>query len=365
MKKLEEKIIQALKGSKGVDQVIEDLSQSSQNLLKNATNPAFSSADKNKIIKRYTQVLNLERSLNRYKSLVDNGYSDDAQSQKEEIETLLLKGGVSYNNYVWHSENGENTCDECKALDGKVFESSEEVPNRPHPNCRCTVEILEGDNKISSPEPSEDEEPCDCWEKIDEMVEDIQNLQNEIEPLIFNLENIVSKDVQLLDEIKYLKQKIKDEQSDLINVEPCGDNCVAYITGMAVQISDDSKLEKWIYNLTKYNKAARESFVIFLMTKHEMEIARDGMDKYYHAKANCKAAELSEMHAKWAILWSKLKEIKDFLYKTMKLHMNVIDVYEDCKRDLNADKYGIWKAKEHGNCSEKVKNVYKDVFGQK
>ena len=36
-----------------------------------------------------------------------------------------------------------NTCDVCKSLDGKEFDFYEEVPERPHPNCRCTVEIVE------------------------------------------------------------------------------------------------------------------------------------------------------------------------------------------------------------------------------
>ena len=54
-----------------------------------------------------------------------------------------MKGGISYNKYIWHSENSENTCDVCKSLDGKEFDFYEEIPERPHPNCRCTVEIVE------------------------------------------------------------------------------------------------------------------------------------------------------------------------------------------------------------------------------
>ena len=54
-----------------------------------------------------------------------------------------MKGCISYNKYIWHSENSEDTCDVCKYLDGKEFDFYEEVPERPHPNCRCTVEIVE------------------------------------------------------------------------------------------------------------------------------------------------------------------------------------------------------------------------------
>lgn len=40
--------------------------------------------------------------------------------------------------YIWISEMGENTCEECKMLDGKIF-SGDKVPQKPHPNCKCEV----------------------------------------------------------------------------------------------------------------------------------------------------------------------------------------------------------------------------------
>ena len=63
--------------------------------------------------------------------------------EKGNIESKVLKGGVSYNKYVWHSENGEHTCDVCSELDGQEFDYYDEVPERPHPNCKCYVEIVE------------------------------------------------------------------------------------------------------------------------------------------------------------------------------------------------------------------------------
>ncbi|MDW2994556.1 MAG: glycoside hydrolase family protein [Alphaproteobacteria bacterium] len=40
----------------------------------------------------------------------------------------------------WHSENGENTCDECAGLDKQVFFSPDEIPDVPaHPNCQCSI----------------------------------------------------------------------------------------------------------------------------------------------------------------------------------------------------------------------------------
>ena len=98
------------------------------------------------------------KSLYRYNTLQEHNYLNDAEEEKGNIESKVLKGGVVYYHYVWHSENGENTCDECKKLDGQVFEMGEKVPERPHPNCRCTVEIVEGEIETDGEEPQDDKD---------------------------------------------------------------------------------------------------------------------------------------------------------------------------------------------------------------
>ena len=49
--------------------------------------------------------------------------------------------------YIWVSETGKNTCDDCKSLDGKIF-WGDKVPLRPHPNCKCEVKEY-SDNGIT------------------------------------------------------------------------------------------------------------------------------------------------------------------------------------------------------------------------
>ena len=143
MAKLKEKILQALKNSSQLEITLDDVSKSQENLLKNHSNPVFNQKDKNKILKKIIDLQNIAKSLHRYNKLNENNYVQDAQEEKENIETTVLKGGISYNKYIWHSENSENTCDLCKSLDGKEFDFYDEVPQRPHPNCKCTVENLE------------------------------------------------------------------------------------------------------------------------------------------------------------------------------------------------------------------------------
>ena len=45
--------------------------------------------------------------------------------------------------WIWHSEHGENTCDDCLGNDGTVYETEEGISDIPiHPNCRCWVEEI-------------------------------------------------------------------------------------------------------------------------------------------------------------------------------------------------------------------------------
>ncbi len=360
MANLRNKVLQALQNGKKLEATLEDLSRSQENLLKNHSNPVFSNKDKNKILKQYTNLQNIGKSLYRYNALNENDFESD--TEKAYIENTILKGGISYNKYVWHSENAEHTCDVCKALDGQVFDFYDEVPERPHPNCRCSVEIVEENNKDSNP--LEEEDPCDCRDKIDSLVEETNVWQEEIESIISRLNSIEEEDLKLLNEIRNFKQQVEVAQLELESIEPCNENCVAYLTGMAINITDDKNLEDVMENISDLTNESKQVYQIFLEHKHEMEEAKDGMDKYYHAKANCTSAELGFIQTLWAGAYSILKEVKDFCYKVFKYHMDFRTVAIDCWQDLKADWYGIQKAKEHGYCSDKVKDVYKDVFNE-
>ena len=38
-------------------------------------------------------------------------------------------------------------------MDGKLFESTDEIPDRPHPNCKCHIEILEKESDETNKDP--------------------------------------------------------------------------------------------------------------------------------------------------------------------------------------------------------------------
>jgi type VI secretion system secreted protein VgrG len=50
--------------------------------------------------------------------------------------------------YIWKADGGENMCDLCAALDGTKYESLEDTPELPHPNCKCMIKSLLTGNLI-------------------------------------------------------------------------------------------------------------------------------------------------------------------------------------------------------------------------
>jgi len=66
---------------------------------------------------------------------------------KRSLETFVLnipEFKITPKIWIWHSEHGENTCDDCVGNDGTVYETEECISDIPvHPNCRCWVEEVE------------------------------------------------------------------------------------------------------------------------------------------------------------------------------------------------------------------------------
>lgn len=82
MAKLKEKILRSLQNNGQLEVTLNEVFQSQENLLKNHSNPAFSNKDKNKILKGYTDLQDIGKSLYRYNSLQEHNYINEAQEKK-------------------------------------------------------------------------------------------------------------------------------------------------------------------------------------------------------------------------------------------------------------------------------------------
>ena len=99
---------------------------------------------------------------------------------------FTLKGYVSYaakRKYKWITEFGENTCEKCAGLNGKEFEENE-VPPRPHPNCRCKVEEISVVDEIEAEINEYREELEQLKLQANELLGDTSVLREQIEKLM-------------------------------------------------------------------------------------------------------------------------------------------------------------------------------------
>lgn len=317
MANLKNKILQALQKGKNVETILNDLSKSQENLLKNHSNPVFNNKDKNEIMKQYTNLQNIGKSLYHYNALNENNLASD--SEMADIENTVLKGGISYNKYVWHSENGEHTCEVCKSLDGKVFDFYDEVPERPHPNCKCTIEIIENNNIEANSH--EQEEPCDCYkfiERIDELVDKISTLREVI--------NIRSS---------YIMEQLGYDLS--LYLENWGHSILK-------QLSNSDNI---LGDLTSNFIESRENIFV-------------NSDKFYHSKAFCEVAQReNEILNTIAIGAGQFRESLQFVESLIIEQKSWSEAVKEYQADMNANKTGLEIGKNYPNddCGTILKEI--------
>ena len=265
-------------------------------------------------------ISDVETSVYKYETLKKSDFTEAAAGEKSNIlksldrivkysksleeEPVLLEGAVSNAKYVWHASKG--SCAACQALDGTEYVLKEDVPPKPHPNCKCTVEMIKDENT----------QPCGCqrlYEKIDE-------ISSSVETVIPALEDI------------------KNSVDELMLVAA---NMPAASLG---------------YSILDEINIAKEAYHDFQRNKSEM-IAFRGYDKYYHAKANCEASRRGLSGEAVAYLASVGKEIIDIYTKTKSKRLTFIEAVKDSLEDLQADFYGINQKSNNGSCGINVENV--------
>ena len=67
---------------------------------------------------------------------------------------------MSNKKYRWHSSEG--SCEKCQALNNTEYSSENDIPDKPHPNCKCYVEVVE-----------EESEVIDSYKEAESIVDDL------------------------------------------------------------------------------------------------------------------------------------------------------------------------------------------------
>lgn len=77
-------------------------------------------------------------------------------NQKPKIVKTDRANDNKVTGYVWVASDG--SCEACQELDGQTFETEDDIPPLPHPNCNCTIErIIENKNQ-NNDDDDEDED---------------------------------------------------------------------------------------------------------------------------------------------------------------------------------------------------------------
>lgn len=264
------------------------------------------------------------------------------------MSETVLKGGISYNDYIWRTEEG--ACEKCQALNGLTFSNIADIPDKPHPNCRCWVEVIDGSSGGDDEETNysnidkqpEDDEPCDCWDRVQEIMDEIEELDGDIKSEMDEIGEIKNGAILSREKIENLKNRIK-----------------SIVPTFKIDISNEVELKNKIEEIIKDSENAKQVFKIFNDYKVEMVEKAEHVDKYYHTKASCDSAQLGVLQAGWAILFGIGKEVKDYFYKIKYTNMTKEEIFKDCMQDLEVDFQGVFQGISGKSCEEKALEMEK------
>lgn len=300
----------------------------------------FNPKDKNKLLQKHAELENVGKSLYRYNALVQSGIS--TEKEEKSISNLVLKGGISNVKYVWHSENSDTTCEECSSLDGIVYDFEDEVPERPHPNCRCSVEIVDynDDNEES------DDKQCNCLEQLEEWLNECEKACSEAENINTHMEN--SKN-EMEDIINYvLSYPFNDFEIFLSEAERIISGTLELLNDLLFQIIESINI---FWN--NYND--------LIQLKEEVGHYVNWSAEYYHINANCQAAQLGDTGAKTAEILGYLRELGDFPKEILFKGQSIKQAFNHSMHDLEVNEEGrkIGNKNSNSDCETIIKGRIK------
>ena len=247
-------------------------------------------------------------------------------------EDKVLKGYISNIRYVWHA-NGDNPCELCEDLDGTEFESADDIPDQPHPNCNCYIEEIETEDDDGNG----GDEPCDCYETVSGWLEECEEACGEYEDSSDEGDNALKELQSIGSQIQsYAAEKMAElqELQDEIN-----------------QLKDDAleELQDAIEQTVKTIQIFWDNFSELRRLKEELHHYLDQSAEYYHTKANCEAAQLGDVGAQVAEILGYLREFTDFPKEIIFKGCSIKEAFEHSVHDLEVNEAGRKLGKEHPN----------------
>ena len=269
---------------------------------------------------------------------------------KEDINmSKKLYGYVSKDNieYQWKSE--PTACEVCKSMNGKIYKSANDIPDRPHPNCKCWIDILEKEPKEPITDPIElyreklkDRKRNELElakllgdvksleQEIDEYIRQTEEQENEIVKLEreINIESLEPKDKQKLSDIKeqidYAQYKGQKAKTDIQNLKTEIQNTkgtIEEITKFEFEIRNISQyVDSMIQNIKKLGKEIKGKLENFIVYKVDKDIAIS------YAKLHNILFNMPESYNFFKIGVDKQYNNKSYVIKNGKMYDSIYDL---------------------------------------
>ena len=129
-------------------------------------------------------------------------------SEIEKLNNYRIIGGINLYNvnlvdleYEWVAEPG--SCKKCAALNGKVYKSLDDVPPRPHPNCKCKLDVR---SKVRTKSVASEAEAKKLVKKNEEQ------LDNELNKIKEDINSHLGSLKELLNKLNYEQDRLKTYQ---------------------------------------------------------------------------------------------------------------------------------------------------------
>ncbi len=271
------------------------------------------------------------------------------------MSDTVLKGGISYSKYVWHASYG--SCEVCQELDGKEYEYEGSIPDQPHPNCKCYIEVIENGGGNGG-----DDVPCDCVEQLniiivtlEEIIGDAESLSDEMQIENQNLEKAVSNVENIIIEFGEHLNNLREEYGQ--HTVSCEDNIDSLYDEI---LAKKDKLENLLQEIEELFESliAHTQAIYFFISNYvallyeAYALKETGMDKFRHSVANCQSAQLGELGEKSATALSDFKEEYD-QYQSIYARTHKVSEEEalaDSERDQIANRLGRERGRNNPTC---------------
>lgn len=243
--------------------------------------------------------------------------------------------------YEWKSEPG--ACELCQKMNGTIYDSANDIPDRPHPNCKCHIEILEKNTDTTDPIEIHREKIKDKRRnelEIAKMLGDVKSLEQEIEEYIKRLDEQdreVEKFESTIDTSKLeqkSKQIILDAKEKIDYAKYKGDKAKKDISILKNKIAttetieEISRLQREIQKVKDYVKEIIENKIIENITKEITNLC---------APIVAKVFDLPESYQLYRVGSPGLNNNPEYVQKNGKLHNSINDLKNtNLERDIKA-----------------------------